>query len=1445
MTLFNAFTPVGGNTFDVLKFSTRSGDFTTYNLPTFAAGGSFQSAYVAGAPNTLRLTAVLTQSDLGITQTPPLSVLHGQNGTWTLTVTNGLTAVTNVVVTDTFANATFVSATSAGTCTPAGTTITCALGALGVGQTTSISIVLNASSLVTISNGATVVATEFDPNLANNTTPTAFTTVFPSADLSLTSTASGNPVNAGAPLSFTLGVANAGPDATSGTITVSNTVPSGVTAATGSGAGWTCGALTGSVIICTSNTVIPASGTATPLVIAMTAPGSGPAVNSASVSALTADPNTGNNSASQSVTITPQADLLITKSGPASAFAGQTIVYTVVVTNNGPSSAAAVSVADLTPAGLTFVSNTGACTSAYPCSLGTLTNGQNATITSTYAIPSGAAGPTFSNTASVSSATADPSAGNNTATKITTVTGSADVTITKSGPPSSSPGSTLVYTITVTNNGPSDASAVVVNDTTPASTTFGSNTGACTTPFPCALGIMTAGQSKTITSTFTVSPTFTGTLISNTATVTSATSDPVANNTATATTSFNGADLGVSKTGPAAATSGSLVIYTVTIVNNGLASGTNVVVSDPTPAGLSFISTSGGCTSAFPCALGTLTSNQSVTILASYTLTATSGLVTNVAQVSGSSIDPNPANDSASVTTVVTTPCSQQPPTLIAPANGSTVGSPVTFSWSAVPGATSYKVFASLGGALTQEIGSTSSTSLPLTITSPTVVWSVQALGVPNCGPLTSATSSFNVCSVLEAPVVAVVGTNDAGQSYTVQWTAVPNVTNYELQEDLTAAFNNPQSFPVAGTSKAFAKNATAPTAFFYRVRTLGCNQTTGPFSASERVVIVPVPPISPDNSTTIDINNKRLIVLNVFIPGQGPATPYTATTDEPWLTVSPATATGILLSQGITVQVTADPADLPNGTFTATVILTLGSAGKVGALDTRPTASVPVSVSVVTPVSPATLSTPTANALIIPSVGHLDGINSQWRSDVRITNTAAQKINYLLRFTPAGGDTSQIKQTQISIAAGDTTALDDIVKNWYGVGALSDSANGVLEVRPLNTSGKGAPNAEDVNVSFSTIASSRTFNQSTGGTLGQYIPAIPFANFIGKVTGDARAGILSMQQISQSTAFRTNLGIVEASGKPASVLVSVFDTSGKNLLNLPIDLKAGEQQQLNSFLATKNITLTDGRIEVKVTSGEGKVMTYASVVDNRTTDPLLVTGVPLAQTPSRSYVIPGVADLSNGLANWRTDLRVFNAGIDPQYVTMTLYPQTGSASSSPVSKSVAINPGEVTILDNILASQFGLSNVGGAMHVDTLSDANLVVTGRTYNQVDGGGTYGQFIAAVTPADAVGKGGRTLNVLQVEDSTRYRTNLGIAEVSGKPATIEVSVFLPDAKVAPKLQIPLGANEYRQFRVLQQLGVGTAYNARITIRVVDGDGRIAAYGSVIDMTTQDPTYVPAQ
>src|SRR5205085_2326581 len=146
-----------------------------------------------------------------------------------------------------------------------------------------------------------------------------------------------------------------------------------------------------------------------------------------------------------------------------------------------------------------------------------------------------------------------------------------------------------------------------------------------------------------------------------------------------------------------------------------------------------------------------------------------------------------------------------------------------------------------------------------------------------------------------------------------------------------------------------------------------------------------------------------------------------------------------------------------------------------------------------------------------------------------------------------------------------------------------------------------------------------------------------------------------------------------------------------------------------NGFLAQNHISLTDGRLEVKVTGGEGKITTYASVVDNKSGDPLLVSGVPLGQNAFDHFVLPGVADLNTGAAAWRTDARIFNPTATAQFATLTFYPQNNSG--SPQSASVSINPGEVKRFDNALSAFFGVTNSGGALHVNTAAATPLVVS--------------------------------------------------------------------------------------------------------------------------------------
>jgi len=127
---------------------------------------------------------------------------------------------------------------------------------------------------------------------------------------------------------------------------------------------------------------------------------------------------------------------------------------------------------------------------------------------------------------------------------------SGDLSITKTGSPDPvAAGGDLTYTITVTNNGPSDANNITVTDALPAGTTFGStasSTGSCagTATVTCTIASIPNGASATITLVVHVDPTTPpGTVISNTASVsspaevTAATADPnPGNNSATATT---------------------------------------------------------------------------------------------------------------------------------------------------------------------------------------------------------------------------------------------------------------------------------------------------------------------------------------------------------------------------------------------------------------------------------------------------------------------------------------------------------------------------------------------------------------------------------------------------------------------------------------------------------------------------------------------------------------------------------------------------------------------------------------------------------------------------------------------------------------------------------------------------------------------------------------------
>jgi uncharacterized repeat protein (TIGR01451 family) len=378
--------------------------------------------------------------DLSLTQNDSVDPsLAGKQLTYTIQVrNNGSAMATGILVFDTIpSGVSFVSVSSTkGNCTRSGNTVTCRIPSIAAAASATITLNVKPAASGTISNIATVEANEPDTNPADNSS-TETTTINPSSDLKVTVTDGKTAIAAGQKDTYTIKVTNLGPSNVTGA-TVTDIFPgifTGVTFTATQSGGASGFSVSGTGNI-NDTVTMPAGSVITYKATGkVSATATGTLSNSATVTAPSGvpDPNTANNTATDSDTIKFSADLKVTvNDGKTATVTGAKNTYTIVVTNIGPSNVSGAAITDSFPTTFTGVTYTatqsGGASGFSAAGSGNIHDtvampaGSKITYKATGTISASATG-SIANTATVSapSGVTDPNLANNSATDTDTL----------------------------------------------------------------------------------------------------------------------------------------------------------------------------------------------------------------------------------------------------------------------------------------------------------------------------------------------------------------------------------------------------------------------------------------------------------------------------------------------------------------------------------------------------------------------------------------------------------------------------------------------------------------------------------------------------------------------------------------------------------------------------------------------------------------------------------------------------------------------------------------------------------------------------------------------------------------------------------------------------------------------------------------------------------------
>lgn len=255
----------------------------------------------------------------------------------------------------------------------------------------------------------------------------------------------------------------------------------------------------------------------------------------------------------------------------------------------------------------------------------------------------------------------------------------------------------------------------------------------------------------------------------------------------------------------------------------------------------------------------------------------------------------------------------------------------------------------------------------------------------------------------------------------------------------------------------------------------------------------------------------------------------------------------------------------------------------------------------------------------------------------------------------------------------------------------------------------------------------------------------------------------------------------------------------------------------------------------------------------------LMLSLLPLAASAqglySDTYVIPAVSHTNGAFGTtWMSDVAITNFQTTPLTVQLVVVesgennPDNVFALTSPsINGAVTIPSGATVLLRDVLNGYRGLQTVTGALIVG--ANAPFAITSRTYNK--------SFGETVTPArdffqNAIGTSDPTAVAYLpgITNNAQLRTNIGLLAATGSassaPLGVQVTVKDNTGKTLGTKLVLIGPGNFThtQFAVSsmtsQSFDVGSA-----ELRIVQGNGAVVPYASVIDNASGAAAFIMAQ